>query len=170
MITYLITHEERNVMKPLVEWTDELSVGVQEIDEQHKILVGLVNRMYESIIRRTDRQEINVILNELAQYTVIHFAVEESLMRIFDYPDYDAHKKHHQELINQVVELQHKTAANEASVSMEVLHFLRHWLTYHILNDDKKYGPFLLGKGLKPTWSEKSWVGKIWDSMRHHPN
>ncbi|ALG68006.1 bacteriohemerythrin [Beggiatoa leptomitoformis] len=155
-------------MKPLVEWTDELSVGVQEIDEQHKILVGLVNRMYEAIVKRTDKDEIKRVLDELAQYTVIHFAVEESLMRIFDYPEYENHKKHHEELTKQVFDLQKKVATGEGTVSIEVLHFLRHWLTHHILQDDKKYGPFLLGKGLKPSWSEKTWVGKIWEYIHPH--
>ncbi|EIJ41587.1 hemerythrin-like metal-binding domain-containing protein [Beggiatoa alba B18LD] len=155
-------------MKPLVEWTDELSVGVQEIDEQHKILVGLVNRMYESIVKRTDQAEIKRVLDELAQYTVIHFAVEESLMRIFDYPDYEIHKKHHEELTKQVVDLQKRVTKGEGTVSIEVLHFLRHWLTHHILQDDKRYGPFLLGKGLKSAWTEKSWVGKIWEYVHPH--
>jgi hemerythrin len=99
---------------------------------------------------------------------VIHFAVEESLMRIFNYPDYEAHKKHHEELTSQVVELQRKVAAHEEAISMEVLHFLRHWLTYHILGDDKKYGPFLIERGLHASWSERSWMGKIWSHLKHH--
>jgi hemerythrin len=148
-------------MKPLIEWVDDLSVGIQEIDEQHKVLVGLVNRMYEAIVKRTDKQEISSILDELAQYTVIHFAVEESLMRIFDYQEYELHKKHHEELTIQVVELQRKLGKGESAISIEVLHFLRHWVTYHILQDDKKYSPFFLSKGLKSSWA-KTWVGKIW--------
>ncbi|OUD12891.1 bacteriohemerythrin [Thioflexithrix psekupsensis] len=155
-------------MKNLVEWTEELSVGIQEIDEQHKILVSLLNRMHEGIIMGQDKQVINGILNELAQYTVIHFAVEESLMRIFDYPEYDLHKKHHEELTHQVIELQAKLKIDQDAISMEVLHFLRHWLTYHILGDDKKYGPFLLDRGLQGSWSQRSWMGKIWSHLRHH--
>lgn len=155
-------------MKNLVEWTEELSVGIQEIDEQHKILVGLLNRMHEAIVTGKDLQVINSILNELAQYTVVHFAVEESLMRIFNYPDYVAHKQHHEELTAQVVGLQRKVATGEEEISMEVLHFLRHWLTYHILGDDKKYGPFFLERGLQQSWAERTWMGKIWSHLHHH--
>ena len=153
-------------MKNYIDWSEELSVGIEEIDEQHKILVGLLNRLYEAIIKKTDKDEMSVILNELAQYTVIHFSVEESLMRIFDYPHYEDHKKHHQELTKQVLELQKKFSQGKVSISMEVLHFLRHWLTEHIMGDDKRYGPYMVERGLKQSWGKRSsWVGKIWDSM-----
>ncbi len=152
-------------MKNYIEWTDELSVGIQEIDEQHKILVGLLNRLYEAIIKKTDDLEIERVLNELAQYTVIHFAVEESLMRIFNYPDYEEHKRHHEELTQQVVDLQRKLNQGEVSISMEVLHFLRHWLTEHIMGEDKRYGPYMLERGLEKHWAKRSWVGRVWNSM-----
>lgn len=154
-------------MKNLVEWSDDLSVGIEEIDEQHKILVSLLNRLHENIVKGTDLNEVSLVLKELAQYTVIHFAVEESLMRIFDFPEYEAHKKHHEELTVQVIELQKKVDSGEKAISMEVLHFLRHWLTYHILGDDKKYTPFFLKHGLKSQWSQRSWMGKIWNNVFH---
>jgi len=151
-------------MKKLIEWNEELSVGIQEVDEQHKILVDLLNRLYEAIIRQNDNVVIGGILLELHQYTVVHFAVEESLMRIFDYDSYEEHKKHHADLTKQVVELENKFNASEITISMEVLNFLRSWLTNHILTEDKKYAPILLQKGLKATWANKrSWIGRIWN-------
>lgn len=155
-------------MRKLVEWTDELSVGVQEIDEQHKVLVGLLNRFHEAVVTGRDHEAIKSVLKELADYTIIHFSVEESLMRIFNYPDYENHKHHHAELAKQVTDLQSKVENEKAEVSMEVLNFLRHWLTHHILGDDKKYGPYLVERGVESTWAERSWVGRIWDSLHHH--
>lgn len=154
-------------MKNLIDWTDDLSVGIQEIDEQHRILVGLLNRLYQAIITRTDNSVMNEILRELTEYTVVHFAVEESLMRIFDYPDYDEHKQHHQELTQQVFELKNKVKSGKTSVSMEVLNFLRHWLTNHIQMEDKRYAPFFLARGLKKSWSNRSWVDKMWNYVHH---
>lgn len=152
-------------VKTFIEWTEDLSVGVQEIDEQHKVLVGLLNKLYEAIILRQDNSKtIHSIVNELNQYTIIHFAVEESLMRIFDYPLYEEHKRHHQELTKQVADLRSKLQNNETAISMDLLNFLRHWLTEHIMGDDKKYGPFLLERGLNKNW-KRSWVGKIWDTI-----
>ena len=155
-------------MKKLVEWNDELSVGLEEIDSQHKMLVQLLNSLHEAIVTGKDDKQIARTLHELRQYTVIHFAVEESLMRIFDYPDYENHRHHHQELTKQVVDLQRKLKTGEEKLSMEVLHFLRHWLTYHIQGDDKKYAPFLLSKGLKASHSKRSWAGRMWDHLVHH--
>lgn len=154
-------------MKNLIDWTDDLSVGIEEIDEQHKILVGLLNRLYQAIITRTDNSVMNEILHELTEYTVVHFAVEESLMRIFDYPDYEEHKHHHQELTQQVFELKNKVKSGKTSVSMEVLNFLRHWLTNHIQMEDKRYSPFFLSRGLKKSWSNRSWVDKMWNYVHH---
>jgi hemerythrin len=151
-----------------VEWTDELSVGIQEIDEQHKILVNLLNRLYESIILRTDDEEAGKILQELSQYTVIHFSVEESLMRILGYDDYEDHKKHHEELTKQVLELSEKVKSGKLSTSMELLNFLKNWLTKHILIEDKRYSPFFLERGIKKSWAQQSWVGRIWHGSHHH--
>jgi len=154
-------------MKKLVEWSDELSVGIEEIDEQHKILVNLLNRLHEAIITKHEADVIKEVLNGLTQYTIIHFAVEESLMRIFDFPGYEAHKRHHEELTKQVIDLKQKIDSGEAEVSMDVLHFLRGWLTNHIMREDKGYSPYFLKRGLKQSWSQRSWVGKIWDSVHH---
>jgi len=152
-------------VKKFIEWTEDLSVGVQEIDEQHKVLVGLLNKLYEAIIlRQDDPKTVRSIINELNQYTIIHFAVEESLMRIFDYPAYEEHKRHHQELTKQVIDLRRKLQTDDNAISMDLLNFLRHWLTEHIMGDDKKYGPFLLERGLTKKW-QRSWVGKIWDTI-----
>src|SRR5512140_2145124 len=67
-----------------IEWSDELSVGIQEIDEQHKVLVGLVNDMHRAIHEHHGRDTARAILEKLGDYTRVHFAVEESLMRIFE--------------------------------------------------------------------------------------
>ncbi|MEW8498684.1 MAG: hemerythrin domain-containing protein, partial [Candidatus Thiodiazotropha taylori] len=69
-------------MGKFVEWSDALSVGIEEIDEQHKMLVDLVNKMHEAIHQRHGSDVVKSILGDLAEYTRIHFAVEESLMRI----------------------------------------------------------------------------------------
>lgn len=150
--------------KPFVEWTADLSVGIEEIDEQHKILVGLINRLFDqTVVHQTaDPAVMDEILHELVEYTVIHFAVEESLFRIFHYPGTEAHTQHHDDLKVQVLEIQQKIKRGEASVNTELLMFLKKWLTNHILQEDKLYGPFFINQGVKSTWASRSWLGKIW--------
>jgi hemerythrin len=147
-----------------VEWTDELSVGIEEIDVQHKMLVSLINRLYDETIVLRPRLEILAdILNELVEYTIIHFAVEESLFRIFDYPAADIHTQHHNALKAQVLDLQKKVQHGEVTVNTELLLFLKKWLQHHILEEDKLYGPFLLQQGVKShSPQSSSWFSRLW--------
>lgn len=153
--------------KEFIPWSEELSVGLQEIDEQHKILINLINRLFnEAILHKADRAVIGAILDELVQYTIVHFSVEESLFRIFDYPDSEAHQEHHDKLKQEVSAFQKKFASG-ATIDIELMHFLKKWITHHIMMDDKKYTPFFLERGLKASWSkQKSWIGKIWSSLK----
>jgi hemerythrin len=146
----------------LIEWNDELSVGIQEIDEQHKVLVGLVNEMHDAIHARKGSEAAREILQRLADYTKIHFAVEESLFRIFEYPGYEEHKAQHDELIKEINELQDKIDRGEGNISFQLLHFLKMWLTQHILDSDKEYSPHLLSAGIKAKSSKQSWFNKLW--------
>ncbi len=150
-------------MAELVKWSDGLSVGIQEIDEQHKVLVGLLNELNQAIHEKKGNAIGIQILGRLAEYTRIHFAVEESLMRIFDYPGFEKHKAEHQALVEQVIKLQGKLKAGKASISFELMHFLKIWLTKHIIESDKQYAPFFLEAGIKASWSKQSesWVKRL---------
>ncbi len=144
-------------MGRLIEWTDELSVGIQEIDEQHKILVNLINELYGAMIKGGAKETNGAILRRLVDYTKTHFTVEESLMRIMGYSDYDAHKKRHDDFVAQLKELQQKFDQGQVHISMELLNFLKDWLSNHIMKTDKQYGPYFLKKGAKSTWWRKFW-------------
>ena len=153
-------------MKEFIPWADELSVGIEEIDEQHKVLVVLINKLYDETVKPYPNSTVvEDILNELVQYTIVHFALEESLFRIFDYPYYEAHRKQHEELKKEVIAIQTKFRTDAKAVNLELIHFLRKWLREHIMGTDKKYTGFFLEKGLKGSWTKRSWIGKIWDSV-----
>ncbi len=151
----------------LVEWSKELSVGIEEIDSQHKVLVDLLNELHRAIIERHGSETAHRILLQLLEYTRIHFAVEESLMRILGYPEYEEHKHHHELLLDEVRMLSEKLHDGKKSISFELLHFLKMWLTKHIMEEDKLYAPFLLSKGVQATYQKRSWVGKFWNSLQH---
>ncbi|MEJ2404650.1 MAG: bacteriohemerythrin [Candidatus Thiodiazotropha sp.] len=149
-------------MGKFVEWTDALSVGIEEIDEQHKVLVELVNQMHEAIHERHGSDVVKSILNDLAEYTRIHFAVEESLMRILNYPGYENHKEIHEELLESVTELQEKVATGKTSIGFELMHFLKTWLTKHIMEEDMQYSGFFLKAGAQPKLGKKGWIQRLW--------
>ena len=152
-------------MTNFVEWSDDLSVGIEEIDEQHKVLVGLVNQMHRAIHERHSSDVVQEILAKLADYTRIHFAVEESLMRILSYPGYELHKAQHDELIDHMRELQEKVASGRTAVGFELMHFLKMWLTKHIMESDREYSGHFLDAGVNPTLKRKGWAKRLWDHL-----
>jgi hemerythrin len=153
-------------MKTFITWTEELSVGIEEIDEQHKILIGLINRMHDAIHQRHGSDVVEGILAELAEYTRIHFAVEESLMRILHFPGYEEHHDLHEELIQQIVDLQKKIASGKHAIGFELMHFLKVWLAKHIMEEDMQYSGFFLAAGAQPMLGKKSWAKRLWSNIR----
>jgi hemerythrin len=154
-------------MEQFISWNDNISVGIQEIDEQHKQLVELINRLYDAMVQGENKQDAaREILTELTQYTIVHFAVEESLFRIFDYPEYESHREHHQELRDQVADINARIQEGERMITPELLFFLRKWITNHIMVEDKAYAPFLLEKGIEKNWRRSSWLGRIWPGSK----
>ncbi len=135
---------------PLMEWTEKLSVGVTQYDNEHKKLVGMVNELYDGMQAGHGKEVLGAILDWLIDYTKTHFANEEKAFVAHNYPDYQSHKAEHDALTKQVLEVQKKYQAGASVVlSMEVMSFLKNWLVKHIMGTDKSYRPFLNSKGVK---------------------
>ncbi len=152
-------------MKSFIVWNDQLSVGIEEIDEQHKILIRLINRMHEAIHQRRGSDVVESILAELAEYTRIHFAVEESLMRILNFPGYEEHHDQHEALTQQLADLQAKIASGKRAIGFELMHFLKTWLSRHIMEEDMQYSGFFLASGAEPHHAERSWAQRLWSTI-----
>ncbi|MBF0293863.1 MAG: hemerythrin family protein [Magnetococcales bacterium] len=129
-----------------LQWNDSLSVGLTEIDNDHKKLVEMLNALIVASRDDTERTRIGKILDDLISYTSWHFRHEERLMQTYRYKGFMAHKKEHSGLIEQAGSLQQAFHANQAEITSEVLGFLQHWLTNHILKTDLELGTFLQQK------------------------
>jgi len=134
---------------PLIAWNDRLSVGIVSIDKQHQKLVELLNEFYDAVQAGKGKESLAGVLATLIDYTKTHFANEEQLFAKTGYPEAVAHKKAHDDLTRQVLEIQKKylKGAN-ATLSIETLNFLKNWLLTHIQGTDKKYGPHLTSHGI----------------------
>jgi hemerythrin len=132
------------------EWKPEYSIGVRIIDEQHKVLVELLNDL-ENL--RTGSQTVpeskSSILQRLDRYTKIHFITEEELMRIYGYEDYENHKKLHAKFSERVEAFNNFYVDDKIFLFENVYNYLEGWLMKHIQGEDRKIGPFLNSKGLK---------------------
>jgi len=133
----------------LMTWTDELSVGVRLIDEQHKVLLGLINELHAAMRARKSDAAMAGILARLKEYTVKHFGQEEEYFDRHGYPETAQHKEIHAKLVRQVLDFEAALKSGKAKVTMDIMRFLKDWLVGHIMGTDKKYGPFLNAKGLR---------------------
>lgn len=122
---------------PLLNWTPELSVGIDVIDDQHKRIVGYINELHEARLRK-DRQSIGLVVDGLVEYTQSHFSFEESLMDEAGYSLLPVHKKVHQFFDRRIREYQHRFALGD-DVAAELESTLVNWLINHIKVEDQDY-------------------------------
>ncbi len=130
------------------EWSDQLSVKVGKMDEQHKVLMSLINELHDAMKAGMGKEVTGKTLKRLSEYTKTHFADEEALMRQHGYSGLNEQKTEHAKLTQQVLDFDKDYNAGKITLTMEVMAFLKKWLNDHIGNTDKKYGPYLNSKGI----------------------
>ena len=129
-------------MKDL-DWDYVMSVGVDEIDDDHKRLVALFNILNHSVNTEEDPAYLAAVLEELINCTVWHFSHEERLMLKYGYDDAQAHKREHHELIESARQLKQELVEGNQRVSEQHIEFLERWLTEHIFTTDMRLGEYL---------------------------
>lgn len=134
----------------LFTWTQENSVKIIEIDEQHQKLFSIINGLYDLMSQNQTQDEILKIINELNNYADYHFKTEEKYFNQFNYEDSKNHILLHnsyKEKINKFIEDSKKETG--LLISYDILDFLENWWMYHINNEDKKYTECFQSHGLK---------------------
>lgn len=129
-------------------WNDSYSVGVREIDGQHKILVNMLNELYDAMQSGKSNDILGGIILKLVNYTKTHFATEERYFERFGYPETLAHKKEHEKFTQKVLAFKGDFDSGKTALTVGITSFLKDWLVSHIQVIDKKYGPFFNSKGL----------------------
>ncbi|MCP3667982.1 MAG: bacteriohemerythrin [Gammaproteobacteria bacterium] len=123
-------------MEKLV-WSSELDTGINVIDEQHKRIVGYINELVE-LKDHPERDKVGDVIDELVDYTISHFAFEESVMEGAGYPFLSPHKKIHVLFVKKVSMIIERFKNGEDVVD-DLLHLLQKWLINHIKNEDGDY-------------------------------
>lgn len=133
---------------PIITWNDSMSVKVAEIDKQHQKLVQLINDLHDAMREGKAKTVLGSILGELANYTVTHFNYEEMLFEKYNFPLATTHQNEHRKFIKTVSEFKAKFEEGNASVTLEIMNFLKDWLVNHIQGTDKQYSSFLNKNGV----------------------
>ena len=128
-------------------WKDEYSVGLLEIDQQHRLLIYLINDLYMAIHENKSTEATADFLTRLKEYTLMHFATEKEIMRGNNYPGLDNHLSQHDEMILKLAEVESKHACGKFGLCSELIIFLREWLTKHICESDKALAKYINNDG-----------------------
>lgn len=131
-----------------IVWNQSLSVGVEEIDRQHKQLVFILNQLLGMDGLTVDSETISDTLTRMTDYADYHFNSEEGYMRKYAYPDYESHRLEHIAFMRKTAELSMGTMVYKKTVPTEMLQYLKTWLVEHILVSDMKYKQFFEQKGI----------------------
>jgi hemerythrin len=133
----------------LFTWKDSFSVNVSQIDNQHKKLFELGNKVYELVALGDyydHYDEIMDILRELKEYTIYHFSKEEALLKKYNYDETDfiKHKDEHTYFIEKISNINiYELDEDQLKFLTDALGIIAEWITSHILFTDKKYSSFL---------------------------
>lgn len=116
----------------LFVWDDSYDTGINQIDQDHKQLVHLINDLYEAMQDGSGGALLLPIFAALRHYTENHFAKEERYMIECDAPEQEHHLLEHQRMRTKLAELESRHRHGEAAISLQTLTFLRDWLKSHI--------------------------------------
>lgn len=127
------------------QWTDELSIGVDAIDAQHKMLVELLGELQQKLMLKMEDAEILNALRRLQKYAEVHFALEEALMLPIkeQVPNYVLHIAEHRDFVDTVRGLIVRFVQEGHDVAWQLFIFLGDWLVRHIQQTDGMLGKCL---------------------------
>ena len=133
---------------PVLVWSDDYSINVAEIDEQHKKLLEYVNKLHAGVGAQIDKQDLHQLLVELYDYTAFHFTSEEKLMNQHGMKNGKKHHKEHRLLLKHLKHICNAVSKGKRPAFYSQYNVSNDWLLAHIMDFDKKMGAFLNSKGV----------------------
>ncbi len=133
----------------MFQWEDKYSVGIQSIDNQHKELFRILEKLLEAMKKGLANEITTQIIMELESYALIHFQKEEFFFQRFNFQGSVAHITEHQKFLQKVVSLKSDIKSGKITLTFELLNFLKDWIDHHILVIDKEYTECFRQNGLK---------------------
>jgi len=143
----LLLDSELNNTSPF-QWRDEYSVNINRFDNHHRQLFQMTNELYKAVDSKKEKKVIETVFRFLIEYSEYHFKYEEEVMTQYKFPELEQHKQRHKQLLNQVIKLKEGFKSRDIEIDTELIEFLKSWIIDHILDEDRKYTPFLNEKGV----------------------
>lgn len=146
-----------------IQWDEQLNTGIQVIDSQHRRIVEYINSLYDASLSH-NRSDVEQVLQNLVDYTLSHFAFEESLMEEAGYPFINGHKRVHELFVKRINNFQQRFKIGD-DITDELLAALKSWLINHIKSDDNDYTETVLtNMNYVNTQQNSGWLSR---SLKH---
>ena len=139
---------DSNTLTQKLVWRDDMSVGVEEIDDQHKTIFGIINKLIDNSGALVSSEIIDEVLYELREYAKNHFALEEKYMTDFSYAEREAHAKQHWDFSAKIAYFCFDVQDHKMDTPEEIFAYLHDWWYSHILDEDMKYVETFKAHGL----------------------
>jgi len=130
------------------KWEEVYNTNITSIDTQHKVIIKILNELYDVVLVNKQENKLSDILNELVQYTIYHFREEEKLFDKYGFTEEKEHRAEHQDFIEKVKEFGKTLEKEEGFLVFDLIEFLKDWLIDHIMITDQKYVVFFKDKGI----------------------
>lgn len=115
--------------------SEGIGVGVQEIDTEHDLLLGVVHAL-ERAVEGAPHAQVEALLLQLSEFSRVHFATEEIMMRLYAYPEFAGHQLEHARLVDQIEQVRAEFAKGQVQPTRSFAAALHHWFTEHIRTHD----------------------------------
>ncbi len=129
-------------MNKQFSWKKKYEIGISEIDSEHQIFLKTIQKLFEAYQKEVDKKILSGLFLELYKYADFHFISEENIMLINSYPEYEAHKKEHHNLLQKLAGIIN-TFDTKYIDKDQLFEFLLEWFTTHTTYSDRKLGAYL---------------------------
>ena len=126
-----------------IAWTEAMSVGRDDLDTHHKMLIDSLNRLHPLLGLSGRDAEVHAVIETLEDFVLVHFSIEEQLLREVGYPQWREHKAIHDAMYELVFKMKADVEHGRTPDAQLVFAMLNDWLVGHILGEDRKYMPYL---------------------------
>jgi hemerythrin len=127
------------IQMALFTWYKKYSVNNEELDNHHKKLMDIFNRLFVTCTKAENVNCVGPIIVELIEYSNYHFSAEEKYLADIGYKGIDEHKQLHRFFTDKVREMQQVENKNDYDLTKDIIVFLGNWLLQHVIVEDKKY-------------------------------
>ncbi len=150
IVNSLVTGDyEAAATDKFVQWTPKLDLHIPQVDRQHRKLCDYINELHEAMRGNRTGRELQAIMKKLREYTAMHFKDEEAMFAPSGYTASMDHKAVHRTFVEKLDDFESRLENGTATVSMDLLTFLKDWLIQHIAKTDRTYLPYVQHRVVK---------------------